>query len=280
MSLIIGIDVGGSTTKVVGLRDGVVQSPLFITATDPVTSLFGAFGKYIHDGGISLGDIARVMVTGVGSAAINTPVYGVPTGKADEFVADGLGALHGSGLERLVVVSMGTGTTLVRITEGDGGRRIQHIGGIGMGGGTLQGLARLLLGTSDIDRVVEMARQGDISRINLHIGDISPVRLEGLPLHATASLFGKARHGDASANDIAKGLICMVLETIGSCAVLSQRESGINDFVLIGNLTRLPECGTVFPMMEDLYGVRFHIPEHAEYRTAIGAALAGGHHEP
>ena len=47
MGLVIGIDVGGSTTKIVGLQDGKVQSPMFITATDPITSMFGAFGKYI-----------------------------------------------------------------------------------------------------------------------------------------------------------------------------------------------------------------------------------------
>ena len=43
MSMIVGIDVGGSTTKIIGVEDGKIKSPLFITAADPVTSLFGAF---------------------------------------------------------------------------------------------------------------------------------------------------------------------------------------------------------------------------------------------
>lgn len=47
MGIVIGIDVGGSTTKIVGINGEQIQSPMFITATDPVTSLFGAFGKYI-----------------------------------------------------------------------------------------------------------------------------------------------------------------------------------------------------------------------------------------
>ena len=42
MGIVIGIDVGGSTTKIVGINKGKIQSPMFITATDPVTSLFGA----------------------------------------------------------------------------------------------------------------------------------------------------------------------------------------------------------------------------------------------
>ena len=92
-------------------------------------------------------------------------------------------------------------------------------------------------------------------------------------MHATASLFGKA-DSNASQEDIAKGIIYMVLQTIGGAAVLSALNSPIKDFVLIGNLTKFPQCHEVFPNMEKIYGVRFHIPPYAEYRTAIGAALA------
>ncbi len=274
MGLVIGIDVGGSTTKIVGIENGNhIKSPISITGSDPISSLFGAFGKYIHDNGIELNDIEHVMLTGVGASEVNTPIYGLPTTHVDEFQADGMGARFDSGLNQLVVVSMGTGTTLVRVDGDD----ISHIGGISMGGGTLQGLSHLLLKTNNVSEVVEMASRGDISHINLQIKDISKGAIEGLPMHATASLFGKAASSNATPDDIAKGIICMVLETIGSCAVLSQVGEGIKDFVLIGNLTQLPECQIIFPMMEELYGVRFHIPEHARYRTALGAALSYQH---
>ena len=61
LGIVIGIDVGGSTTKIVGINGEQIQSPMFITATDPVTSLFGAFGKYIYDNGIQLADVEQVM---------------------------------------------------------------------------------------------------------------------------------------------------------------------------------------------------------------------------
>ena len=89
MGLILGIDVGSTTTKIVGLDSGKIISPMFITAADPITSLFGAFGKYIYDNKIKLEDIEHVMITGVGSAQVSTPIYGLPTTKVDEFVADG-----------------------------------------------------------------------------------------------------------------------------------------------------------------------------------------------
>lgn len=270
MGLIIGIDVGGSTTKIVGLNNGEIQSPMFITAADPVTSLFGAFGKYIYDNGFSLGDIEQVMLTGVGSAYIEGDLYGLPTAKADEFQADGLGAHYGIGLKDLTVVSMGTGTSFVRIT----GDSIKHIGGISIGGGTLQGLASLLLKTHDFKTICELAKEGNIANINLQIKDICAHDLEGLPMDATASLFGKAKNSNPSDADIALGLIYMVLQSIGASAILSALNTDIKDFVLIGNLTKVPQCADIFPFLERVYNVKFHIPPYAEFRTAVGAALA------
>ena len=269
--MIIGIDVGGSTTKIVGLEQGRVISPLMVTAADPVTSLFGAFGKFLHDNSLALHDVERVMLTGVGCSRVETPIYGLPTQIVDEFQADGLGAQHLTGLHRVIVVSMGTGTTLVKCDGND----ISHLGGISMGGGTLQGLSHLLLNTDNIGHVLSLAAHGDVSVVNLLIGDITTHEIEGLPPHATASLFGKVVRSEAGEADVAIGLIVMVLETIGSCAVLSRKGCGIDDFALIGNLTRLPQCKIVFPLIEQLYGVRFHTPEHAAFATAVGAALAG-----
>ena len=266
--MVIGIDVGISTTKIVGICDGRVVSPMRIKATDPVSSLYGAFGKYLYDNKIQMSDVDHVMLTGVGAAYISKPVYGLPTAKAGEFVADGLGACHESGKDRIIVVSMGTGTSLVRC-DGD---KIEHIGGIGIGGGTLQGLSRLLLKTDDIRTVSEMAVRGNISSINLRIGDISARPLPGLPMSAVASLFGNAR-SDASREDIAIGLIWTVLQSVGQSAVLASIGSNIREYVMIGNLTLLPQCRVVFPPIEKLYGVKFIIPEYSEFCTAIGAAL-------
>ena len=73
--------------------------------------------------------------------------------------------------------------------------------------------------------------------------------------------------------DIAAGIIKMVLQSIGSAAWLASLGSDIRDFVLIGNLSLLPQCKEVFPALEKLYDIRFHIPKYSQYCTAIGAAL-------
>ena len=268
MGIIIGIDVGISTTKIVGIKNNKVSAPIRITAADPITSLYGAFGKYLHDNDIELSDVEHVMLTGVGAAYIDQPIYGLPTSKSQEFIADGLGARFESKLDHTIVVSMGTGTSFVKC-DGD---EMKHIGGIGVGGGTLAGLARIMLNTSDIKQVANLAKQGNIRNIDLTIGDISAQPLPGLPMDTTASNFARAQ-SDASKEDIAAGIIKMVLQSIGSAAWLASLGSDIRDFVLIGNLSLLPQCKEVFPALEKLYDIRFHIPKYSQYCTAIGAAL-------
>ena len=269
MGIVIGIDVGGSTTKIIGVSDKVIKNPMFVKATDPVTSLFGAFGKYIYDNNIALSNIEKVILTGVGSAYIDQPLYGLPTAKTDEFLANGLGAQYNSGEESLLVVSMGTGTSFVKVQASV----IEHVGGLGIGGGTILGLSKLMLKTNDFHQIASLAELGSLNDIDLHIRDITPHPLPGLPLDVTASIFGKA-DANAKREDIALGIVHMVLQTIGQGAVFASLNSDIRDIVLIGNLTRLPQCASIFPRLEDIYGVRFRIPEYAEYRTAIGAALS------
>lgn len=268
MGIVIGIDVGISTTKIVGIKNNKVSAPIRITAADPITSLYGAFGKYLHDNDIELKDVEHVMLTGVGAAYIDQPIYGLPTSKSQEFIADGLGARFESKIDHAIVVSMGTGTTFI-LCNGDD---MRHIGGIGVGGGTLAGLSRIMLNTNDIRQVAEMAKKGNIRNIDLAIGDISAHPLPGLPMDTTASNFARAQ-SDASKEDIAAGLIKMVLQSIGSAAWLASLGSDIRDFVLIGNLSLLPQCKEVFPGLEKLYNIRFHVPKYSQYCTAIGAAL-------
>ena len=113
----IGIDIGGSTTKIVGLRsDGAEQTliePIFVRATDAITSVYGAFGKFTMQNGIELKDIDRVLMTGVGASFIDKPLYSLKCEKVSEFRCVGNGGLYLSGLDRAIIVSMGTGTAII-----------------------------------------------------------------------------------------------------------------------------------------------------------------------
>jgi len=245
-------------------------TPLQVRAADPITSLFGAFGKYISANGITLQSIDRVMITGVGSSYFREDIYHLPTVKVDEFEAVGRGGLHLSGLPEAVVVSMGTGTALVLAREGS----TTHLGGTGMGGGTLLGLSELMLKMRDFDNIVELAKGGDLSRIDLTIGDISKEQVSVFTDDITASNFGKVSDL-ATRNDIALGIVNMVFQTIGMMAVFAARSVGASDIVLTGNLTAVPQAPELFAVLQRLTGLRFTLPEHAEFATALGAALTG-----
>lgn len=66
-----------------------------------------------------------------------------------------------------MVVSMGTGTSFVGVKD----RIPTHLGGIGIGGGTIIGLSKLMLNTDDIDKIQELASGGKVGHIDLRVGD-------------------------------------------------------------------------------------------------------------
>jgi len=268
MGMVIGLDIGGSTTKIVGLRDGEVVAPILVKATDPVASAFGALGKFLSLNRLELGQVTRVMATGVGASYLKGDLLGLRTVRVPEFLAIGLGGLRLSGLQEAVVVSMGTGTAFVKADE----KGIRHLGGTGVGGGTLLGLANRMLNIRDFDLLVELAAAGDLSRVDLMIGDITEDEIPGLPSTSTASNFGRISDG-AGREDVALGILNLVFQTIGVMAVMVSRDRNPLQVVLTGNLTIVPQARPIFEGLEELYATRFLIPDDAEYATAIGAAL-------
>ena len=110
MKINVGLDIGGSTTKIVAMKEKEIVASEIVRAGDPVTSAFGAVGKLINDHGLKPEDIGRINITGVGASYTTTPVFGIETVLVEEFISTGLGGLYLSGLDHAVVVSMGTGT--------------------------------------------------------------------------------------------------------------------------------------------------------------------------
>lgn len=271
MGIVVGIDIGGSTTKIAGFDNGIMLKSVQISADNAIASLFGAFGKFLYDNHLSLDDIEQVNLTGVGASAVDRPIYGLPTYKVDEFSANGVGGGYfAQGEKEFMVVSMGTGTSFVSVKDGVP----THLGGIGIGGGTIIGLSKLILNTSDIDKIQELALNGQVGHIDLRIGDISTKPLPGLNLEITASNFGKAS-SRASCEDKAAGIVHMVIESICQTAALIAQGTDMKDFVLIGALTNFPECAEVCGMIKTMYpDLNFIVPKDGEYGTAIGSALA------
>lgn len=270
MKTIVGIDIGGSTTKISGFVGKDLMKCIQVEASNPIASLFGAFGQFLTENELDLTDISEIHLTGVGSSGVTKPIYGIETYKVDEFVANGVGGRYFAKEEKSVVVSMGTGTSYV-LAEGD---RLTYLGGIAIGGGTILGLSKLLLNTQDIEAIQALSRQGDYKQIDLLIGDISKHPLPGLNLNVTAANFGKVEEM-VSREDIAAGIVHMVLENLCHTGTLIAQGRGVKEFILIGSLANFEECAWIAKDCAELAGedVYFVIPEYAGFATSIGAAL-------
>ncbi len=270
MNVIIGIDVGGSTTKIVGYStDGKLIGRLKVEAADPLTSAYGALGKFINENKLALPQVKQIVLTGVGSSLFKGDIYGIPARKVDEFQAIGLGGLALSKKKEGLIVSMGTGTAFVRADK----TGIRHIGGSGVGGGTVLGLCGQLCNARSFETVVELAHRGDLKKVDLNICDICPGDIATLSPEVTASNFGKMADG-LSAEDLARGVLNMVFQTIGMLAVFACRNDNVKDVIITGTLSTVPCAKVLFKQVERLYKIKFTIPPHSIYATATGAALS------
>ena len=79
MGIVVGLDVGGSTTKIVGLKDRKLIAKCVVKANDPVTSAFGALGRLIDENGFKVTDVDQINLTGVGASFFSGSLLGIKT---------------------------------------------------------------------------------------------------------------------------------------------------------------------------------------------------------
>ncbi|HZK42187.1 MAG TPA: type II pantothenate kinase [Clostridia bacterium] len=266
--VLIGLDVGGSITKIIGFRAGRLLEETRVQANDPVASAYGALGKFLTLNHLQLDQVDSIHATGVGASYLDGRLLECKTVIVPEFEAVGIGGLYTASVDRAIVVSMGTGTSLIYAH----GRQIRHIIGSGVGGGTLLGLAQVMLNVRDFKNIEEMAGLGRLEEVDLSIGDISRDEIPGLSSSTTASNFGKV--GDhVTPSDLALGIVNLVFQSVGTSAVLAARLEKVDKIVMTGNLMRVSKGREVLQGFSQLYKIDFIVPERAEFATAIGAAL-------
>jgi len=270
MSFILGIDVGGSTTKIVGLKDNQCIGMLQVKASDQVTSMYGAIGNFLRQQSASPSDVSEIYLTGVGASFIDEQIYDIRTHKVSEFEAIGHGAVYQTNLKEALVVSMGTGTAFVKVTAD----AVSHLGGTGVGGGTVIGLSSQMLGKNDVDAIIALAENGTTETIDLAVSDIICKNIRTLPADLTASNFGKMK-STASDSDIALGIINLVFETVGMMSAFALKNDSVKDVVLTGTLATFPQAKPIFNKFNTLTDLNYIIPDNAIFTTALGAVALG-----
>ncbi|HOB83002.1 MAG TPA: pantothenate kinase [Bacteroidales bacterium] len=267
--MVIGIDIGSTTTKVAAIISDNNIIKITTRAVDAITSATGAFGKMIMENDFRLDSIDRINMTGAGSSKITGDLFGIKTNKIDEMAAIGAGGKYLSKKDRIIISNIGTGTAIIQVS----GNVITHLGGTGVGGGTIIGLAKELLKTTDFDTILRYALKGNINNVDLNVGDIAEANIGFLEKTYTASNFGKMLD-IASREDIALGIINLTYQVIGMVSVFAARSKDNHTVVITGNGSNNPIGQKILKAISGMYNIDFDFPADAEYATAIGAALS------
>jgi len=171
-------------------------------------------------------------------------------------------------------VSAGSGTAMIAARAPGS---FEHVTGTAVGGGTLLGLARLLVGTSDPTELAALAVHGDASRVDSTLRDAIGGGVGRLPAHATAVNFGRVPAlAEAPARaDVAAALFTLVPQVIAVIALNAARAAGLERVVIVGHLPDLQGVRDTIERVWEYYGVTPGpiIPASGGAATALGAAL-------
>ena len=263
----IGIDSGSSAVKLIEVDiEGKILNKLILKKMP----ILNAIDIFINREQINKKDIKQIVLTGVGAGEINDDIYGIPTKKVDEFIAIGTGGLYLANKKSGLVVSIGTGTAFVEANK----KGFKHIGGTGVGGGTLLNLCKKFGNIASFEDINNAILEGNLENVDLTIQDVATKEIVSLPKDTTSANFGKLNE-NANVNDIIKGIANMIFETIGMMAVFATRNQRNRNIIVIGNVATMPYINIVLKKIENLHkGIKFIIPKHAEFATIIGAIEA------
>lgn len=268
------IDFGGTVTDVVLRAPGRADVLLaFPTVPQPsVAAVERLLSEGRRRGGIEHeSSPARIAVTGGRSHELPDRVAGTPLVKVPEPVATAAGAAATGAALPAIVVSLGTGTGIVLVRESEPAVRLV---GSAVGGGTLLGLARLLLGTTDVAEIGRLAAAGDVSRCDLTVGDIIGGGVGPVSAEATAAHFarvGRAESGVPEREDLAAGLMNLIGQTALRLAYEAVMAHAARSLVLVGHVLDVPgfrEAIFRIPGMDPSF---VHVPEMPGFAVARGA---------
>lgn len=258
----IGMDIGTSNIKIIEVnKDLEIKNKMILEKIKPEN----AVEKFMNENKISLKNIEKIVVTGVGANDMKDKYLNIKVEKVPEFIATGsIGEEN-----KFVVASVGTGTAFIKSENGE----IIHLGGTGVGGGTLINLCKKINPEINFEDIKKAELTGSLENVDLTIQDVTTEEIKTLPKDATAVNFGKLNE-KATNEDIILGIKNMIFETIGVMAALAAKGSNITNIIAIGQIVNIPYARKVFDKIEKLHNVKFTIPENPEHGTAIGAVKA------
>lgn len=236
-------------------------------ATDFAIFIYEIIKKY----NIDMKNIEKILATGTGSSYLEDRFEEIEIIKIDEFNAVAYGGIVLSKLEKGNIVSIGTGTTIVYSDL----EKVERIGGTGLGGGTLVGLGSAILSNvecgdkevTNFKTLIDMAKNGDKSNVDLMIGDISKNNIGNMTSDITAANFA-ATQKKANKNDYIAALLNMILENI---MLIIKSINNKQPSVFIGTMVADNYVKDCIKKIAEYTKNEVVFVEDAEYAIVIGA---------
>lgn len=119
--MIIGIDIGSSTIKMISYENNQILDKEITTNLN----IDKVLKDFIQNNDIKIEKIKKIIATGIGANNLNYNKYNIPIEKVEEFKAIATGGLYLSKKEEAIIVSIGTGTALIK----SNGKEVKHLGG-------------------------------------------------------------------------------------------------------------------------------------------------------
>ena len=218
----------------------------------------------------------QIGVTGGHYRDLPDVLDGYHLNKVDEMIALGLGGLAAAQREAGLVVSAGTGTAMVAAR----GAEIRHVTGSAVGGGTLLGLSRLLLGTVDVEEIDRLAMAGDAAAVDIMLTEAVGGEVGLLPATANAVNLGKlVGDGEFRREDLAAGLVRLVAQVIAVIAINAADAAGMAEIILIGHTMDYVSIQKEISLVGEFYQRVFVMPEDPGFATARGVLAVMGNGE-
>lgn len=163
-----------------------------------------------------------------------------------------------------LVVNIGTGTSFLYYEDGN----FQHVSGTGVGGGMFMGLSNRLLNESNIDAIVDLAKNGRLENVNLVIKDIYNQRLGWLEDDITVANFVK---GSQSPEDIALGIHSAIIEPIMSITKGINHFKSMKTIIFTGGVMNNPIIVQLVEKYSKFFNIQFVPFRNPSFGTALGA---------
>ncbi len=266
----ISIDFGITVTDIIKRDNGVISHEMNLSKEEPSLNLLNNLFSDLD----FKSDVDLLAVTGGKHLNLGDKIESTKIVHVNEIDAIGEGAMNLSGLSRknpIIIVSAGSGTACILAQDGN----FIHCSGTGVGGGTILGLSKLLLGTTDPIEIAKLAKEGNESGVDLILEDVVSGPIGELPSDTTAVNFGKISKIDSeiSKQDIAAGIVNLVGQTAARIATSVATTFNAKEIVVVGRSPSFNGLKNSLEQAASIMGFSPHFPKNGEYASALGALL-------